>query len=134
MKDEWITISEFIQKYKNDDWIVIPLVFEKGTKNLKEKKELIEKTLEKISKISCQLSELNINAKLVTASPVFTKYKYKIRTNRSGRIVKKKILWIKKYYDVDFPLVFCLVIPKKLISCCFEIYCILIRILKQLNC
>jgi len=135
IEEEWINISELIKKYKNNNWTVIPLIIEKGKVfNMRERKELLETTLQNMSKIACRLCKLNINATLITASPVFTRWKYKIRVDRSGRNVKAKVLWIKRYEEVDFPLVYCLAIPRQLITCCFEIYCILIKELKQLNC
>ena len=133
MEEEWISVSELIKRYKNEKWIVIPFIIEKGKCNIKERKELLERTLKKMSVIACQLCQLNINAVLITASPVFTRWKYKIRIDRNGRNVKAKILWVKKYYDIDFPLVYCLAIPKSLVFSCFEIYCILIRHLRQLK-
>jgi len=128
MKEEWIDIPTFLEKYQNNKEIhLIPVVFYSKPRifNRREYDELLDQAIRKISATTVRIinSLKNIDLKLVTVSTLIPTYKSRQKQLRSGRSIKIA----KRTVIIDFPIGLFVVIKK---SVPYEIF---VKVKKEIS-
>lgn len=105
MEEKWLNFEEFKMSYPEEKYHIIEIIrFNKGD---------IDSALEKISKLTIKLVNLDIDADLVTVSNFSKRSQTRIIRSKTRRKATMREKYVKTYYVPDFPIVLALAIDKE---------------------
>ncbi len=108
MEEKWLNFQEFRTNYPEDRYHIIEIVrFDKGN---------IDSALQKISKLTIKLVNLDIDGDLVTISKFSKISQTRIIRSKTRRKATMREKYVKTYYVPDFPIALVLAIDKEKVS------------------